>query len=86
MKTINEGNKKAGANQSAPGAGAPIVIAPKRLVVSLAESNIAMRYEQLVETKNQNLKYLDKSPIEGFKCNIIPQSTRRQGASISVII
>jgi hypothetical protein len=69
-----------------PGHGPPIVIAPKKLVVSLAEASVAVKYEQTLETKLPSLKNLEKNPIEGFKCNILPQSIRRQGASISVII
>lgn len=82
MKTIESNKKK----EIPPGYGPPITIAPKKLVVSLAESQLASKYELLVETKNANLKAIEKTPIEGFKCGVIPHSVRRQGASISVII
>jgi hypothetical protein len=35
---------------------------------------------------NPLLKKLEKNPIDGFNCNVISNSIRRQGASISVII
>lgn len=62
------------------------MIAPKKLVVSLAEATLAAKYEIYVETKNPTLKQIEKYPIEGFKCGVISHSIRRQGASISVII
>lgn len=82
MKTI-EGNKK---REIPPGHGPPITIAPKRLVVSLAEVSVSAKYENVVETKSSSLKAIDKQPLEGFKCGVIPHSIRRQGSSISVII
>jgi len=60
-----------------PGHGPPIVIAPKKLVVSLAEASVAIKYEQTLETKLSLLKNLEKNPIEGFKCNILNHSLRR---------
>ena len=48
MRTI-EGPKKA--KELTPGSAPPIMIAPKQLVVSLAEKKIAARYEQVVEQK-----------------------------------
>ena len=48
LKTI-EGPKKA--KDLPPGAGAPIMIAPKRLVLSLAEKRVAQKYEIIVETR-----------------------------------
>jgi hypothetical protein len=54
-----------------PHAAAPITIAPKRLVVSLAEVNISNNYEKFIETKYQALRQLEKNPIEGFRCNIL---------------
>lgn len=70
----------------APGAGLPVLIAPKQFVVSIAEKKVALRYEYIVETKASSLKALDKQPIDGFACDVIPQSIRRQGSSISVIV
>eukprot|EP00347_Sterkiella_histriomuscorum_P020695 403336831 len=83
VKTI-EGPKKA--KDLPPGAGAPILIAPKQFVVSLAEKRVFQKYETIVETKTSSLKALEKNPIDGFSCNVITQSIRRQGASISIII
>lgn len=60
-----------------PHAAAPITIAPKRLVVSLAEVSLSTNYEKFVEAKHPALRTLEKNPIEGFKCNIISQSIRR---------
>ncbi len=39
-----------------PGSGAPIVIAPKRLVVSLAEGNLANKYEDFMEKRHPVLR------------------------------
>lgn len=82
VKTI-EGNKP---KEIPPGQGPPIVIAPKRLVISLAESSVASRYEEVVEKKQTQLKQLDKNPAEGFKSGVTSHSVKRQGASISVIV
>lgn len=57
LKTI-EGPKKA--KDLAPGAGLPVLIAPKQFVVSIAEKKVAQRYEYIVETKGSSLKALDK--------------------------
>ncbi|CDW79829.1 hect domain and rcc1-like domain-containing protein [Stylonychia lemnae] len=83
VKTIDSGKK---AKDLPPGACASIVIAPKQLVVSIAEKRVAQKYEIIVETKGASLKALEKNPIDGFACNVISQQIRRQGASISVII
>lgn len=53
MKSIEVAKK---GKEVPPGQGVPIVIAPKRLVVSLAEATLAQKYEQNVETKTQALK------------------------------
>ena len=53
------------------------MIAPKRLVISLAETSLAAKYETFVETKQTQLKQLEKNPIEGFKCGVISQAVRR---------
>jgi hypothetical protein len=73
MKTI-EGNKK---KDLPPGFAPPIIIAPKKLVVSIAESSLASNFENLVDSKNFSLKTIEKAPFEGFKCGVIPQDTRR---------
>lgn len=50
MKSI-EGPRKS--KDLAPGMGLPITIAPKQLVVSIAEKKISSKYEQVVDTKVQ---------------------------------
>ena len=55
-------------------------------MVSIAEKNVAERYEAIVESKIQKLRNLEKNPSEGFNANVISHNYRRQGASISVII
>ena len=74
MQTIEVSKAK---KELPPGHGPPIVIAPKKLVVSLAEASVAIKYEQTLETKLSLLKNLEKNPIEGFKCNILNHSLRR---------
>lgn len=53
MKTLETGVQK---QAPAPGSGAPIIIAPKRLVVSLADLGVANKYEEFIEKKHQALR------------------------------
>ena len=68
MSTIEVSKAK---KERPPGHGPPIVIAQKKLVVSLAEVSVASKFEHTIETKGPALKNLEKNPIEGFKCNVI---------------
>jgi hypothetical protein len=83
MRSI-EGPKKT--KELQPGAGPPITIVPKQLIVSLAEKRVAQKYETVVEKCTSSLKNLEKHPSEGFNCNVLGHTGRRMGASISVII
>jgi len=68
MKSIEVPKTK---KDMAPGTLPPITIAPKKLIISLAETHVALKYESFIEGQVSKLKNLEKNPTEGFKCNII---------------